>query len=334
MKNHNHHQRAAKIQCSAATARRSSGLKIRLVIILLSLELLVPLWPMQETLAEAVEDPLGRSVDLPENPRRIVALAPSVTEILFALGLADRVAGVTRFSDYPPEAAALPKVGSYVHLDAEKIVALNPDLCIAIKEGNPAAVIERISGLGIPVYAVDPHNLSAVMDVFIDLGSLLNADERAAVIVAGMRQRIAAVERAVAGVRHRPRVFFQIGVSPIVSAGNATFIHELIVMAGGHNLAAGAVPYPRFSREAVVALRPEVLIITSMARQVVFERVKKDWQKWQEMPAVMNRRIHLVDSDLLNRPSPRLVEGLERLARLIHPDRFANGGRIPAETAP
>lgn len=285
-------------------------------------------------MAGTVTDQLGRQVHVPENPRRIVALAPNITEILFALELSDRLVGATQFSDYPIEAARLPKVGSYVRLDVEKIVALEPDLCLAVKDGNPIAAVSQLESLNIPVYAVDPRNLGAVMGTLLELGELLDARSRARAIVAAMETRIAAVQRQVSSVSHPPAVFFQIGISPIVSVGSETFIHELIVMAGGRNLAQGRVPYPRFSKEQVIALRPEVIIITSMTREAVFEEVKSGWQQWQHMPAAKNGRIHLVDSNVLDRATPRLVDGLELLARLIHPDRFPEAQPEPSHDPP
>ncbi len=274
-------------------------------------------------MAKTVTDQAGRRVRVPDHPLRIVSLAPSITEILFALDLSHRLVGATQFSDYPAAARALPKVGSYVHLNVEKVVALAPDLCIAVKDGNPATAVDKLEGMGIAVYAVDPRNLESVLGTMTELGRLLDVAERAATIVSNMRARIERVERCVSGAAHRPTVFIQIGITPIVSVGTATFIHELIDRAGGINLAQGQTPYPRFSKEEVIVMRPEILIITSMARQAVFEAVKHDWQQWREMPAVKNDRIHLVDSDVMDRPSPRLVDGLELLARLIHPDRFA-----------
>ncbi|WP_155321541.1 ABC transporter substrate-binding protein [Desulfosarcina ovata] len=279
--------------------------------------------------AGTVADRLGRQVRLPDHPRRIVSLAPSITEILFALDLSGRLVGVTQFSDFPPAAATLPKVGSYVHLDVERIVALAPDLCIAIKDGNPVSVVNKLESIGIPVYAVDPRDLPSVMETLSELGRVLDVHPRATQIVTGMRQRIDWVHQQVATADRRPGVFFQIGIAPIVSAGTNTFIHELITMAGGINLAQGPVPYPRFSKEEVIGLRPEIMIITSMARRAVFEQVKRDWQQWQAIPAVKNDRIYIVDSNVLDRPTPRLVEGLEQLARLIHPDVFKAAPRKP-----
>ena len=130
------------------------------------------------------------------------------------------------------------------------------------------------------------------------------------------------IKSVIKTARFQPRVFFQIGISPIVSVGNDSFINELISLAGGINVAAVDIAYPRFSREQVLALSPDVFIISSMARDVLFEKVKADWNQWPNMPAVHNRRIHLVDSNLFDRPSPRLVEALEVLAKLIHPELF------------
>ncbi len=272
--------------------------------------------------ARTVVDQVGRKVTVPDHPRRVVALAPSITEIVYALNAQNLLAGVTRYSDYPKAAKALPQVGSYVHLDLEKIVSLSPDLCIAVKDGNPKEVSDRLTSLGIPVYAVDPRDLAAVLETVLKIGRLLATEPRAEALVADMRRRIDRVKNRVATVKSRPRVFYQLGISPIVSVGTDTFAHELIEMAGGENLAAGPVVYPRFSREQVLAMAPEVFIITSMARGEVFERIRDRWRQWPQIPAVRDDRIFLVDSNLFDRASPRLVDGLELLARIIHPELF------------
>jgi len=272
--------------------------------------------------ARQVIDQLGRQVALSDDPQRVVSLAPSITEIIFALGQEHRLKGVTRYSDFPEEAVNFPRVGSYVQLDLEKIVALKPTLCIAIKDGNPVEVVERLESLKIPVYAVDPRNLNAVMETILEIGMLLDASEAAKALVANMQYRIQRVRSRVAEASYRPLVFYQVGIFPIVSVGTNTFIHELIVFAGGSNLAEGPIPYPRFSREQVLFLSPEVFIISSMAKGEIFERVKAEWNRWPDLPAIKNHRIFLVDSSLFDRPTPRLVDGLELLGRLIHPELF------------
>jgi iron complex transport system substrate-binding protein len=267
-------------------------------------------------------DQLGRHVTVSDQPQRVVSLAPSITEIVFALDQGQRLKGVTTYSDFPPEAVKLPKVGSYVQLDLEKIVALKPDLCIAIKDGNPIAVARRLESLKIPVYAVNPRNLETVMQTVQEIAGLLNVQEKADKLVESMNLRIQKVKSLVAKTTYRPRVFFQIGVSPIVSVGNNTFSHELIVLAGGENVAQGPIAYPRYSIEQVLALSPEVIIITSMARVAVFKQVKAEWDRWPNMPAVRNHHIFIEDSNLFDRPTLRLVDGLELMVKLIHPEFF------------
>ncbi|MCL4502621.1 MAG: cobalamin-binding protein [Deltaproteobacteria bacterium] len=277
-------------------------------------------WPPQPAVAEIRVDQSGRQVNLPAAPQRLVTMAASLTEVVFSLGSGGRLVGVEQFSDYPPAARALPKVGSYKLPDLERIVALRPDLCLAIKDGNPPHVLERLRSLGIPVYVVDPRNLPGVIATVEEIGSLLSADEKAGELTTALTHRYQRIKALAAQATRRPRVFFQIGVAPIVSAGSHTFLDELIITAGGVNLAAGKTPYPRFSQEQVLALQPEVIIITSMDQGAAFEQVKAGWERWQTMPAARNHRIFLVDSDLVDRPAPRLLDGLELLFRLIHPE--------------
>ena len=298
-------------------------LNIRQIIWLVTVAGILILQGMtSQAIAKVLTDQLGYRVTLPQTPQRVISLAPSITEIIFAVGQEKRLKGVSRFSDYPHAASMLPKVGSYTQPNLERIVALNPDLCIATKDGNPKRVIDRLRSLNIPVYAVDPRNLDTVMLTILDIGTLLEATEKAKSLADNMRSRIETIKSVIKTARFQPRVFFQIGISPIVSVGNDSFINELISLAGGINVAAGDIAYPRFSREQVLALSPDVFIISSMARDVLFEKVKADWNQWPNMPAVHNRRIHLVDSNLFDRPSPRLVEALEVLAKLIHPELF------------
>lgn len=269
-----------------------------------------------------VRDPVGREVRVPQRIEAIVSLAPSITEIVFALGQGTRLRGVTLHCDFPPEAGKLPKIGSYIHPDLEKIVSLRPDLCIGTKDGNPAETVGKLENLGIPVFIVNPRDLESVMTTILELGSLIDADEKAEDLVTSMKNRIVRIQEGVSKASERPRVFFQIGSDPIVSVGTDTFLHQLIVMAGGINLAAGSTAYPRFSCEDVLKLAPEVLIISSMAPGEDYERIKAGWLQWRNLPAARSQRVFVVDSNRFDRPSPRLVEALEILAHLIHPEIF------------
>jgi iron complex transport system substrate-binding protein len=272
--------------------------------------------------ARQVTDGIGRHILVPDNPLRVVALAPSITEIVFALGQEKRLVGVSRFSDFPKEALRLPLVGSYIQPDIEKIISLNPDICIAVKDGNPREVADQLESLRIPIYAVDPLDLESVMSMILQIGDLLNAEDRAQAIVTGMQSRIDLVREQVMRTKLRPGVFFQIGISPIVSVGKGTFINEMIRMAGGTNLCAGYSSYPRFSREQVLALSPDVLIVTTMHRGLSIDQIKAEWAQWTQIPAVRNGRIAIVDSNIFDRPAPRQVDALEQLVRIIHPELF------------
>jgi iron complex transport system substrate-binding protein len=148
--------------------------RMRRIIYLMAIVLAFALIADQNGEARAIRDQTGRMVSVPDSPEHVVSLAPSITEIIFALGEEDRLKGVTQHCDFPAAAQDLPKVGSYVHLDLERIVALKPDLCIAVRDGNPRSTVDRLEALGIPVYAVDPRNLDTVVDTVLEIGQLLN----------------------------------------------------------------------------------------------------------------------------------------------------------------
>ncbi len=279
---------------------------------------------MQTTMAMAYEliDQVGRRVNVPDNPQRIVSLAPNITEIVFLLGREERLVGTTQYSNYPAAAEKLPRVGSYVRLDLEKIIALKPDLCLGIKDGNPQHTVKKIEELGIPVYVINPLTLDDIIDVVLRFGSLLGEVPKSKVLAKDMKMRIDRVKERITQVSARPGVFFQIDAAPMISAGENTFIHELITIAGGRNLAAGSDMYPRFNWEEIIRLQPEIAIIASMAGGHSIDDLKGGWQKWPQIPAVRNNRIHVVDANLIDRPTPRLIEGLEEFARIIHPELF------------
>ncbi|SCY37510.1 ABC transporter substrate-binding protein [Desulfoluna spongiiphila] len=277
--------------------------------------------------AKTFTDTTGCTVTVPDRPLRVVSLAPSITEIVFSLEKGSFLTGVTRYSDYPEAAKKLPRVGSYIRPELETIVSLKPDLCLAVKDGNPEKVVERIKAFGIPVYTVNPDGIDTIIRSINEIGDLLNATYKARAITGAMEAQLASIDRAIAGVAHKPRLFFQIGISPIVSVGTHTFLDEMIRRAGGENIVTSKTPYPRFSKEQVLALAPEMIIITSMARNDDFESVKQGWESWPSLPAVQMNNIHIVNSDILDRPTPRVVDGLAMLAALIHPTLFKEAVR-------
>jgi len=270
--------------------------------------------------AATFKDALGRVVTLKVPPKRIVSMAPNLTEILYYLGLGNRVVGVTQFSYYPPEAAQKPKIGSYINLNVEKIISLNPDLAIGTADGNKESVVKLLGQAGIPVYIVNPRKVRDVISTIAALGELCGIKEKAKDLSSCLGKQVDYISKRTTGLR-QPLVFLQINVKPIMTVNRNTFHHDVIRLAGGENMSQDeSVTYPRISVEEVIKRNPAIIIISSMERGGRFEKARQGWFKWSVIQAVKERRVHLVDSDLLDRPSPRIIEGLEVMARLIHPE--------------
>ena len=260
------------------------------------------------------------------SPRRIVSLAPHVTETLFALGLGGRVVGVTTFCDQPPAARALPKVGGFKGKSLEAIVALQPDLVIGTRDGNEEQIFLALERLHIPTLAVQPSTVESAIASMREIARAAGAADAGETLAAKLEVGLARV-RARTGGGYRPRVLFVYGRDPLVLAGPGTFADDLIRLAGGVNVAADSrVPYPRFSLEAVVARAPEVIIEGTMGGEGS-EGAKKYWSRFPSLPAVKNGRIALLDEDLIARPGPRIIVGLEQVAAAIHPEAPAGEAR-------
>lgn len=274
--------------------------------------------------AREVVDQAGRTVLIPEDIKRIVSLAPSITEMVYSLGREQLLVGATQYSNHPEEAKKLPRVGSYVRLDIEKIVALKPDLCIGIRDGNPKHTVKKIESFNIPVYVIDPRNLNDIINVVIILGEILGAEQQSKILVHEMHKRLRNIQTKIATISHRPKVFFQIDAAPIITVGNDTFIHELITLAGGINVAAGPEPYPRYNWEQVLVLQPDIAIVASMAGGHTVDELKSGWMQWPQIPAVKHKKIYVVDANLIDRPTPRLLDGLDEFAQIIHPELFSD----------
>lgn len=270
-----------------------------------------------------VTDDVGREVTIAQVPRRIVSIAPSNTEILFALGLGDRVVGVDDMTDYPPEATAKPRVGSYVEPNLEQLVAAEPDLVLAAGI-HAGTVLSELESFGLPTVVVEPENLEEVFAGIGLVGRIAGEPARAERLVCELAARVEAVEAAVAG-GPRPRVFFELSPD-LYTAGPDSFIDDLIERAGGENVAAGAAEmWPQLSAEAVVAADPEVVLLADHVAGITPEQVAAR-PGWQNVAAVAQGRVSPIDPDLVARPGPRVVDGLEAIARALHPDRFPEPG--------
>ena len=266
-------------------------------------------------------DDLGRRVEVREAPARIVSIGPSNTEILFALGAGDRVVGVDSYSDYPPEAAGLPHVGSLLSPAYDAILALEPDVVLVATV--PRDHIDRLAALGLTVVVLAASNLDEVYASIERVGAIVDRRAEAAELVRNLRTRQERVAEAVASIpaAERPRVFYELWHDPIQSAGPGTFIHELIELAGGTNVAADApAPWPQFSLEALVARDPQVIVTSAQASYDELRRGAR--RQWEGISAVRDGRIHFIDADILTRPGPRIIDGLEAMAYALHPDRF------------
>ncbi len=268
------------------------------------------------------KDEVGREVTTPFPPKRIVSLAPNITEILFSLGLDDEVVGVSLHCNYPEKAKRKVRVGSYISLDYEKIISLKPDLIVATGVGNTREMVERLESFGFSIYVIYPKSFQGILKSIHHLGQVVNREKEALALIEGMSQRKQKVVERVKGLP-RPRVFLQIGEAPIVSVGKGSFAHDLLLLAGGENIVGdenGA--YPRLGMEEILRKAPEVILISSMNPKGDYLRVIQEWSRWKMIPAIKNGRIHLVDSDVIDRPSPRIIDGLEEMARLLHPEKF------------
>ncbi|MBM4278470.1 MAG: cobalamin-binding protein [Deltaproteobacteria bacterium] len=268
-----------------------------------------------------LKDEVGREVTFSFPPKRIVSLAPNITEILFSLGLDEEVVGVSIHCNYPEKAKSRVRVGSYISIDFERVISLRPDLVIATGAGNPREMVERLERLGFPAFVIFPKRFDDVLRSIRHLGQVAAKEKEALSIIESMQRR---KERVVERTNNlsRPKVFLQIGESPIVTVGKGSFGDNLIRLSGGENIAGNdREMYPRLGMEEILKRSPEVIFISSMNPKGDYERIVREWERWKTIPAVKQDRIHLIDSDLIDRPSPRIIEGLEEMARLIHPER-------------
>jgi iron complex transport system substrate-binding protein len=266
-----------------------------------------------------VFDDLGRLVAINGTPQRIISLAPSNTEILFALGLGDKVVGVTDYCDYPPEALNKTKVGEYATPNIEKIVALNPNLILA-GYGNPIEVVYTLAGLGLTVFGIKTTDLDDLLNDIRRVGEITDKEVEAQALTSAMASRIQAVTNQTAELEQRPRVFYIVWGgegSALWTAGSGTFIHELIEKAGGVNICQNITGYTTISIEDVLARDPEIIITSELSY---------DWAlnatELASTNASQTGRIYTLDDDLVQRPGPRLVKGLEWFAHYIQPDIF------------
>lgn len=263
-----------------------------------------------------VTDGLGNTVTLEKAPQRIVSLSPANTEILFALNAGDRVVGVTDYCNYPKEALQKEKVGGFANPSVEKILSLKPDLVVAGGFGDQA-VFEKLKEANIPVIRYEAASINAVVEEIKGLGQVLDKEDAAE----KLSSAITAKRDEIAGkVKNAPAIALFFEISPdLWTVGPGSFIQEIITVAGGENIAADAgAAYAQYSKEKLLEKNPEVYLSTSGdTAEMIAKR-----EGFGSLKAVQNHKVYTLDPDIFSRPGPRVIEAMEQLARLLHPDLF------------
>jgi len=268
-------------------------------------------------------DSMNRQVKIPRTVKRIVSMAPNVTEMLFAIGLDQEITGVTDYCDYPEAAHEKPRIGGYYNPNIEVILSLNPDLIVATPDGYSKERVMKLDQTGIPVFIVNPQSLEEILDSMMLLGKITGKDDISSKVVEGLRIRIKAVidKTRLIPEQKKPKVFYEIDHDPLITAGPDNFVDSLISAAGGINIARDALSsWPRYSVEAVLIKNPDV-IITAPYHNVSANSSKsltETWKKYKTVSAVINNRVYALNPDIVLRSGPRVVDGLEELYRIFY----------------
>jgi iron complex transport system substrate-binding protein len=278
------------------------------------------IFPPQISFAGVFTDETGRKVNVMAQPLRIVSLAPGITEILYEIGLADKIVGVTSFCDWPQAAKKKLQIGGFTNPSIEKIISLQPDLIIATADGNRRDTVQQLERVGLSVYVTNPSDTDGIIQSILNIGVITGRQQAARRLTGEMQKRLDNVSLQIKGKR-KPRVFFQIGIDPVMTVGRGTLIHDVIGRAGGINIAGlDTARYPRYSAEGVMAGSPDILLFAPMAHDREDTAVKKIRQQFPGVTAVKNNRIYSIDTDLIGRASPRIIDAIEQMAKILHPE--------------
>ena len=274
--------------------------------------------------AISVVDDAGKTVTIQNPAKRILSLAPHLTELLFAAGAGDAIVGTVEYSDYPVAAKRIPRVGSHNSLDLERIVAMKPDLIVVWLHGNAQKQLDKLLSLGIPAYYNQPNKLEDVPRSIETLGVLTGTEATAKTAAADFRNRLAALRSRYAS---RPPVtlFYQVWSKPLTTLSGKHLVTDVIALCGGKSLFAELEPLaPTVAQEAVIEADPEAIISTTVLRDGL-----ELWQKWPRMRAVKNGHLFAMDGNLINRHGPRITEGAEKLCDILESVRQQRTGSAP-----
>lgn len=267
----------------------------------------------------SVVDDTGQTVTLKAPAQRIVTLAPSAVEIVYAAGAGAKIVGTVEYSDYPPAATQIPRVGGYSKLDIEAIVASKPDLVLAWESGNSPSAIEKIRQLGIPVYMSQPNQITDVATNIDRVGILAGTHTTAKKAAQDFNQRYAALNKTFAK-RDPVRMFYQISPNPLITIGGHQIITDAIRTCGGVNIFADLKPMaPRVSYESVIAENPEAIITSGMYE--IRPELLDAWKKWPNLTATQRNNFFFIQSDLINRAGPRILDGTKILCDALQSTR-------------
>ena len=257
---------------------------------------------------------------MPERVDRVISLAPNLTEIVFAVGGGDRLVGRTSYCDYPPETKSVTEVGDTLHPSLERVIALKPQVVLISTASQLEVFTHQLENQNIAVFVTDPHDLEGVFRSIDQIGEILGKKEQASTLVQSLRQRTNAVEQA---VKQKPpvRVFYQLSAEPLYTAGHDSFVTDLMRRAGAISVTAD-IPgaWPKYSSESALASKPEAIILPAGGSMGTGN--SKVAEALRQSPAVQQGRVYKINDDHLVRPGPRLIDGLEEMARAFHPDAF------------
>jgi iron complex transport system substrate-binding protein len=265
-------------------------------------------------------DDVGHLVSLQRTPRRIISLAPSITETLFALGLDSAIVGVTDYCDFPPAAKLKPKIGGIMNPDVERILAQRPDLVFMSGSGNMKSDYDKLTSSGITVFVSYPHTLEDIFKSISDAGFLTSRRAAADSLLRSLRERKAGLLQRAAGQPQKSALLL-LSLNPIVAIGPGTFLDEMLTLAHSENIAHTAVTaYPLLSREEILRRQPDVIIVTNDIVRSTTDLLSS-YPEWKSLSAVRQKRVGIVDASVVSRPGPRIIDGLEALVNAIHPSR-------------
>ena len=269
-------------------------------------------------IGEEITDDLGRKFQLPHTPERIVSLAPSLTESLFALGAGPRIVGVTDYCNYPDGVRQKTRVGGIINPSVETIISLRPDLAVVSSEANRFELIAQLERFHIPVLATRPTDWEGILQSLRLLGIATSTRQRAEELIAEMEHRRKTLQQKVEKLPH-PKVLVLYDVHPPITGGQRSFSNAVIEAAGGQSISSSLQQdWPRLNLEFIIKQDPEYIFLVDMAPSSQAVDKLSSWPGWKQISAVRNKRVIMLD-DRINHPSPRLVEMMELMARLIHP---------------